>query len=61
MFIDGTQKSIPHAEEYLVTESPLEVVDGVPVESQVEIKLQMQMLKKFVESIKELDVGKSFE
>lgn len=46
---------MPHVQEYLTSDEPLTEKDGIPVESQLETRLQMFMLKKFMEAIQSLD------
>lgn len=60
VFADGKEKYIPRAEEYLITEEPVVEQDGVSVDLIMETKIQLFMLKKFLEVIQSLNGIASF-
>jgi hypothetical protein len=61
IFEDGTEKFLPNASEYLTTVEPMDVVDGQSIETQIDYKTQIFMLRKFLEKIPELDLIKCYE
>ena len=60
VFADGTEKYLPKAEEYLITEDEVLEQDGVSVDLILETKIQLFMLKKFLEVIQSLNGIASF-
>ena len=55
VFADGKEKYIPRAQEYLITEEAVVEQDGVSVDMIMETKIQLFMLKKFIETIQSLN------
>lgn len=60
VFADGTEKYLPKAEEYLITEEAVVEQEGVSVDTIMETKIQLFMLKKFIEVIQSLNGIASF-
>ena len=60
VFADGTEKYLPKAEEYLISDEEIVEQDGVSVDTIMETKIQLFMLKKFIEVIQGVNGIASF-